>query len=120
MLHALNDIATRVKDGTQKTVKALTSFLDYCATHPEAVILYQASDMILHNHSNAAYLVATGAISRAGGYIYLGNDIDNRQIINGPISIIAKKQKRVMTSAAEAEIGELYMNARQLLSLLVT
>ena len=40
MLHVLNDLATRVKDGTQKTVEALNHFLDYCATHPEAVVLY--------------------------------------------------------------------------------
>ena len=46
MLHALSDLATRVKDGTQKIVKALNHFLDYSATHPEAVVLYQASDMI--------------------------------------------------------------------------
>ena len=112
MLHALNDLATRVKDGTQKTVEALNHFLDYCATHSEAVVLYRASDMILHNHSDAAYLVATGARSRAAGYKYLGNDMKNKQIINGPISIIAKIIKGVMASAAEAEIGALYMNAR--------
>ena len=40
MLHALNDLATRVKDGTQKTVEALNHFLDYCTTHPEVVVLY--------------------------------------------------------------------------------
>ena len=120
MLHVLNDLATRVKDRTQKTVEALYHFLDYCATHPEAVVLYQASDMILHNHSDAAYLVATGARSRAAGYTYLGNDMNNKQIINGPISIVAKIIKGVMSSAAEAEIGALYMNARQLLPLRVT
>ena len=76
--------------------------------------------MILHNHSDATYLVATGARSRAAGYTYLGNDINNKQIINGPISIIAKIIKGVMSSAAEAEIGALYMNARQLLPLRVT
>ena len=68
MLHALNDLATRVKDGTQKTVDALNYFLDYCATHPEAVALYRAGNMILHNHSDAAYLVATAARSRAGWF----------------------------------------------------
>ena len=42
ILHVLNDLATRVKDGTQKTVEAaLTYFLDWCATtHSEAVVLY--------------------------------------------------------------------------------
>ena len=120
MLHALNNLATRTKDGTQKTVEALKHFLDYCASNPEVEILYRASDTILHNHSDAAYLVATGARARAAGYTYLGNDQDNKQIINGPISIIAKIIKGVMSSAVEAEIGALYMNARQLLPLRFT
>ena len=119
MLHALNDLATRVKDGTQKTVEALNHFLDYCVTHPEVTVKYRVSDMMLHNHSDAAYLVATGARSRATGYTYLGNDTNNKQIINGPISIIAKIIKGVMSSAAEAEIGALNMNTRQLLPLQV-
>ena len=70
-------------------------------------------------------LVTTGARSRATGYTYLGNDKNNKQILNGPISIITKIIKgkiikEVMSSAAEAEIGALYMNARQLLPLQVT
>ena len=40
MLHALNDLATRVTDGTQTTVKALQHFLDYCDTNQEATVLY--------------------------------------------------------------------------------
>ena len=54
--------------------------------------------MILHNHSDAAYLVATGSKSRADGYKYLGNDQNNTQIINEPKSIIAKIIKGVMLS----------------------
>ena len=54
MTHTLNDLATRVKDNTQKTVEALNHFFDYCATHLEVVVQYQASDMILYNHSDAA------------------------------------------------------------------
>ena len=69
MLHVLNDLAIRVKDGTQKTVKALNYFLDYCVTHPEATVLYPASDMILHNHSDATYLVVTGARSKTARYL---------------------------------------------------
>ena len=76
--------------------------------------------MILHNHSDTAHLVATGARSRAAGYTYLGNDTNNKQIINGPISIMAKIIKGVVSSAAEeAEIGALYMNAQQSLPLRV-
>ena len=120
MLQTLNYLATRVMDGTQRKVEALNHFLDYCATHPEAVVLYRASNMILHNHSDASsYLVTPRVRSRTAGYTYLRNNIKNKQIINGLISIIAKKIKGVMSSAAETEIGALYMNARQLLQLRV-
>ena len=76
--------------------------------------------MILHNHLDAAYLVATGARSRAAGYTYSGNEIINGPIINGLISIIAKIMKGVMSSAKEAEIKALYMNVQQLLTIRVT
>ena len=56
-----------IKDDSQKTVKVLNHFLDYCTTHPETVVLYWASDMILHNQSDTVYLVATLARSRAAG-----------------------------------------------------
>ena len=44
MLHALNDLATRVADGTQETFEALQHFLNYCATLPETKIIYRASN----------------------------------------------------------------------------
>ena len=120
MLHALNDLATCVTKGTQQTMKALTHFLNYCAANSEATVLYRASDMILHNHSDAAYLVASEARSRAGGFTYFGNSEDKVQIINGPITVMVKIIKAVMSSAAEPEIGALYMNAQQLLPLRIT
>ena len=46
--------------------------------------------------------------------------IQTNQIINEPISILAKIIKGVMSSAVEAKRGALYMNARQLLTLRVT
>ena len=120
MLHALNDLATKVNNGTQETAKALTHFLNYCAANPDASIKYHASDMILHNHSDAAYLVASNARSRAGGYTYFGNEQGKEQIFNPPIAVIAKVIKAVMSSASEAEIGALYMNAQELIPLRVT
>ena len=71
MLHALNHLATKVNTGTQETANALTHFLNYCATNPDATVVHKASDMIIHNHSDASYLVESEARSRAGGYTYL-------------------------------------------------
>ena len=120
MLHVLNDLATQVNKCTQETAKALTHFLNYCAASPNSKVLYCASDMILYNHSDASFLVASRARSRAGGYTYFGNKSTNKEIINGPIAVIAKVIKSVMSSAAEAEIGALYINAQELAPLRVT
>ena len=73
MQHALNEIAIATLHGTQQTKKAIDHFLNYCATHHDAAILYRASDMILMGDSDGAYLVAPQARSRAGGYHYCGN-----------------------------------------------
>jgi hypothetical protein len=111
MLHALNDLATQIATGNQTTVAAMTHFLDYCATHPNAELLYWASDMILKNDSDAAYLVAPEAKSWAGGHTYFGNRADNpNQIINDRVYVLAKLIKNVMSSAAE--VAGLFMNAK--------
>jgi hypothetical protein len=73
MLYALDDLATQTTKGTEKTMGVLTHFLNYCATHPDAELIFRASNMVLHNHSDAAFLVASEARSRAGGFTYMGN-----------------------------------------------
>ena len=110
MLHALNCLSTRVNDGTERTKEALKHFLDYCHDNPDAVKLYVASDMILFIDSDASYLVEPMARSQAGGFFYLGNK--DGSIVNGSILVLAKVIKFVMSSAAEAEISALFMNAK--------
>ena len=111
MLHALNEIAMNTVKGTQRTMAATKHLLNYVATNPDAVLRYQKSDMILHVDSDAAYLVCPEARSRAGGYHYLNNK--QGTIINTPIYVLAKVIKNVMASAAEAEIGALFMNEQE-------
>jgi hypothetical protein len=116
MMHSLNDLATQTTTGTQSTVAATEHFLNYCATNPDAALLYRASDMVLMNDSDAAYLVAPGAKSRAGGHTYFGDKSSNpKQIINGAVYALAKLIKNVMSSAAETEAAGLFMNAKVLL-----
>ena len=45
MLHALNNLTTKIRKGTQETAKALMHCLNYCATNPDAKATYQASDI---------------------------------------------------------------------------
>ena len=58
IMHALNDLCIAATKGTQSTTISLTHFLNYCASNPDAEIIYIKSDMILTVYSYAAYLVA--------------------------------------------------------------
>ena len=115
LLTALSTISSAQSKGTQATLNATNQLLDYCHTHPDARIRYYASDMLLRIHSDASYLSEPEARSRAGGYFYLGNATEDAtaQYLNGPIHIVATIIKHVMASAAEAELGALYMNAKE-------
>ena len=70
---------------------------------------YKASNMILHVDSDAAYLIESVSKSRAGGYFYFSNHIN--PTLNGPIYCLFTLLKAVMSSAAETELGGLFLNA---------
>jgi hypothetical protein len=65
--------------------------------------------MIIQADSDAAYLVCAEARSRTGGHIFLRNLKETQ--FNGPVLVLAKIIKNVMGSAAEAEVGALYIVA---------
>ncbi len=87
-------------------------FLDYATSNQDAIITYSASDMVLAVHSNASYLSKPKARSHAGGHFFMSSDIadpaDNGNVLN-----IAQIIKAVMSLVAEAELGALYINARE-------
>ena len=85
------------------------------ATHPDAVVRFYASDMVLNLHSDASYLSAGQGRSRAGGYFFLGSiPRDNKDIqLNGNIHITCAILKLVAASAAEAELGALFLNTQE-------
>ena len=109
MLLTLNAIGAEQATATVTTAKAMTKLLNYCATNPEAIIRYRASDMILKIHSDGSYLSAPKARSRAGGHFYLGSQGKNTEN-NGPILNIAKIMRNVMALAAEVKTGALFLN----------
>jgi len=113
MLVALRSLAAAQSEGTQATIKACTHLLNYAATHPEAVLWYKASDMILNIHSDASYLSETKVRSRAGGIFYLSNNSKNPPL-NGAIHVHSSIMHSVLTSAMEAEVGALFYNAQEL------
>ncbi len=68
--------------------------------------------MVLAIHSNAGYLSEEGARSQAGRHHFLSENNVNPSN-NGAIYNKASIIKLVMSSAAEAKIGALYINAHK-------
>eukprot|EP00957_Ditylum_brightwellii_P125297 9550342-Ditylum_brightwellii.AAC.1 len=68
LLPALNAISAQQSKPTVQTVHELDHSLNYMWTYPNATVRFYASDMILHIHSDAAYMVLPEACSRAGRY----------------------------------------------------
>jgi hypothetical protein len=70
--------------------------------------------MILHIHSDASYLSKSEAKSRAEGFFYMGNTTKNdKKHTNGAILIVNKVLKHVMSSADKAEIGAVFISAKE-------
>ena len=75
ILVALNAVATEQANPTQQTMAKLKQLLDYCALQEEAIITYQASDMILAVHNDAGYLNEQILQSRVGGHFHLLSNV---------------------------------------------
>ena len=112
MLVALSAIASEQAKPTKATMEKVDQFLDYAASQEEAVLTYRASDMVLAIHSDASYLSEARARSRAGGHFFMSNNSEFPPN-NGAVHTVAQIIKAVMSSAAEAEIGAMYINARE-------
>ena len=112
MLTALSALASEQANPTEATMKKCKQFLDYAASQEEAVITYKASDMKLAIHSDASYLSEPKARSRAGGHFFLTKQTNDTDPDNGAVLNVAQVIKSVMSSAAEAELGALFINAK--------
>jgi hypothetical protein len=106
MRAALGSLATQQANPNEHTVAKVTQFLDYASTHPNAIVTYHASDMVLAGHSNAPYLSESNACSQAGGHFFMSNNTvkpPNNSAILTTVQII----KAVLSLAAEAKVGAL-------------
>ena len=101
MLPALGSLATQQDTPTENTMTLSKQYLDYAVTHPDAIITYQASDMVLSAHSDASYLSESKSRSRAGGQFFMSNDLPI-PANNGAVVTIFQIIKAVIYSAAEA------------------
>ena len=115
ILPGLSSLASDQTTATETTMDASNQLLDYLATHPDATVRFYPSDMILNIHSDASYLSETRARSRAAGYYFLGSKPKNNEPIkiNGAVYVYTGIFKFVVASAAEAELGALFVNCKE-------
>ena len=109
---------------TTNTALDIDRLLRYVASHSDATVRYHASDMVLYIHSDASYLSETEARSRAGGYFFLANNTSPPAApnppINGAIHVYSTIINNVLSSAAEAELAALFLNAKESVSIRTT
>ena len=66
MIPTLGSLATQQANPMRHTLVQGCQVLDYTATQPDAMITYQASDMVLATQIDASYLSETKAHSCTG------------------------------------------------------
>ncbi len=116
MLTPLSALASKQVAPTENTMQDCLQFLAYAASQEDAIITYQASNMKLAIHSNASYLSEPKAHSRAGGHMFMAGT-EEIPINNGAVLNILQIIKAVMSSAVEAELGALFINAKTVVSM---
>jgi hypothetical protein len=112
ILVGLSSLAAAQALPTAYTLYLVKWLLDYAATNPNAILTYETSDMVLAIHSDTSYLSKPSTRSRVGGHFFCSSDVKDPPD-NGAVLNIFKILKAVMSSAAEAKLGALYINARK-------
>ena len=111
-LTALSPIALQQAKPKTDTMAKTKQLLDYLSSQEEVILTYSASDMVLAVHNNAGYLNELESRSRAGGHFFLSSNV-KISLNNGAILNIAQIIKNVMSSAAQAKIGAIYITAQE-------
>ena len=113
---ALNTIGTQQASVTAATNDAVSQLLDYMATYPDDGIIYRSSNMALAAHADAGFHNESNGCSQAGAHIFLAKD-EPFPRWNGAVLTVAQIIKFVMTSAAGAKLGALFITAQKMISL---
>jgi hypothetical protein len=115
VLMALSTIASEQTKGTKCTLEKAYQVLDYLATHPNAMVKFRASDMVMNIHLGASYLSKSNARSRAYGHFFMGSlPTDEKPIkLNGAFYMLFLMLRFVVASATKAELGALFLNCQE-------
>ena len=111
LLVELNSIGTQQAPATESANEAIDHLLDYLATSPNDGIIYIASNMVLDAHSDAELKNESKGRNRYGAQIFLAEEKLVPQW-NGSILTIAQVINFVMSSAAEAGLGAIFITAK--------
>ena len=112
MLTVLGSIAAHQANPTEKMMQKFKQLLDYAASHLDAVLTYQSSEMFLTGQINASYLYETKDSSRVGGHLFMSKNT-TFPCNNGAVFTISKIIKAVMSLVSEAELGALLINCKE-------
>jgi hypothetical protein len=116
LLPALSALASQQANPGELTLALCKQFLDYMASQDKAVLTYKARNMVLAIHSNASYLSNPKTCSHADGHMFMAGR-DDIPTNNGAVLNILQIIWAVMSSAAEAELGALFINAETAVSM---
>ena len=116
LLVGLSSVGSQQATATECTNEAINQLLDYSAIYPVDGILYRSSDMVICVHYDAGFQNESKGLSRAGAHIFLSK---NNPIPrwNSQILTLAQIIKFVMSSASEAELGELFITAQDMVAM---
>ena len=119
---ALNELGSVQAAPTSDANSKAQMLMDYLHDHPDAVLRYHASGMILQAEADSAYLVLPKARSRAAAWFILGDDPTKtpNPMSNAPLLILCHTLKHVMSSAAEAETGGIFLTVQRACPIRVT
>jgi hypothetical protein len=88
---AVGKVAANLSKSTKDLMEQADHMLGYLQSHPDRVIRYYPSSMIMRAHSDASYGCEADFRCRTGGFIYMGND--DKDFVNGPIEVLSLVQK---------------------------
>ena len=112
LLMPLSAIASQQAAPTEETMAHSKHIIDYITSQEDAVLTYSTSNMVLAVHSDVGYHSKSKARSRAGEHFFLSTNTDIPPN-NGAILNISQIIKAVMSSAAESELGGIFINAKE-------
>ena len=113
MLCPISKLSSDQARPTIAVAEARDRFLQYAAWHPDAAIVYRATDMRYVVHSDASFLTEADAHSRAGGIGFLtDNDSQNYLAINGAVECISRIIPTVTASICETEYAAQFINGQ--------